>query len=202
MAENETLNTNAMADLDEVKRYMDITGSTDDVDDELTALINRVSKSMETYCDRQFYIQEHTEYHRGDGSNTLVTYQYPITSISGIWLSTARTWDSDTLIASTEYYNTNTWVVRYNNEFTEETYDNIRIIYSAGLFSSVATVPDDLKLACIKEVSRAYRTRSDKGYSSKSSDSAGGVDTISFITAEFTDETKSILGRYRRRRLY
>jgi uncharacterized phiE125 gp8 family phage protein len=201
---DETINTNTLADLDELKRYMDITGSTDDDDDELVATLNRISKAMETYCDRKFYIQERTEYYRGTGTNTLVLYQYPITSVSGVWISTSRTWDATTLTASSDYFinNNANALIMYNSDFTAEEYENIRVIYSAGLFSSTATVPADLKMACLKEASRMYRTRNDKGYSSRSSDSAGGVDTVSFITAEFTPETLSILQRYRAKRIY
>lgn len=206
MAQQETLNNNALASLDEVKRFMNITGDTDDGDDELTALINRVSKHMETYCDRKFYIQEFTETYRGDGSETLTLDHYPITSVSGVWQSLDRTWDSTTLIDSSEYFidRGSRSIVYFNNEFYKYNYETIKVIYSAGLFSSIATVPADLKLACLKEVARKYRFRKDNGLSSRSSDTggAGGIDTLNFITDEFMPETIELLNRYKRLRFY
>lgn len=206
MAHNEKINDDALATVDEVKRFMSMTGSTDPVEDELIALINRISKAMETYCDRKFYIQEWTETYRGDGTEVLTPDQYPITSVSGTWSSTSRTWDDDTLIDADDYFidRGGNSIVWYNNAFPESSYENIRVIYTAGLFSTVATVPADLKLACIKEVTRNFKLKNDKGFASRSTDEggAGGIDTMNFITSEFMPETEAILNRYLRRRLY
>lgn len=206
MAQTEKLNNNALSTVDEIKRFMGITGSTDEVDDELAALINRVSKAIETACDREFYIQEHTETYSGDGQEVLTTDHYPITTVSGVWLSTSRTWDDDSLVTASEYYinRASNGIVWYNNIFTKSRYENIRVIYIAGVFSTVDTVPADLKLVCIKEVARNYRFKDDKGLNSRGTGDggAGGTDTMNFITNEFMPETQTVLDRYLRRRLY
>ena len=206
MAETETLNNNALATYDEVARYMGITSDDDDTIDELTALINRISKSMETYCDREFYIQERTESYRGNGGNRLPLNQYPITSVSGVWSSTSRTWDADTLVDADDYFmdDSGNSIVWYESYFPQSSFENIRVIYTAGLFSTTAAVPADLKLACIIEVARTYKFKDDKGLTSRSTDEggAGGIDTMSFVANEFTPEARQVLNRYLRRRLY
>ena len=206
MAETETLNNNALCSYDELVRFMGIDNDDDDVIDELTALINRVSKSMETYCDRTFYIQEYTETYRGSGVKDLITDQYPVTSVSGIWSSTSRTWDSTTLVATDEYFinRHGNSIVWYESYFPVWSYENIKVIYTAGLFTSVDAVPADLKLVCIKEVARNYRLKDDKGFNSRSTDEggAGGIDTMNFVVSEFMPETEQVLNRYLRRRLY
>jgi hypothetical protein len=206
MAETETLNNNALVSYDDMARYLGIDSDDDSVIDEITALINRVSKSIETYCDREFYIQEHTETYRGTGGINLAVDQYPITSVSGVWSSTSRTWDADTLVDTGDYYiarggNCITW---YESYFPKSNIENIRVIYTAGLFSTTATVPADLKLVCLKEVSRIHKLKDDVGLSSHSTDEggAGGIDTMSFSTGEFMPETEQVLHRYLRRRLY
>ena len=206
MAETETLNSNALCSYDELARFMDIDNDYDNVIDELTALINRISKAMETYCDRTFYIQDYSETYRGQGVDQLILDQYPITSVSGIWSSTSRTWDDDTLVAADEYYiqRGGNSVIRFDSYFPISSHENIKVLYTAGLFSGLATVPADLKLACMKEVSRNYRLKEDKGLSSRSTDGggAGGIDTMSFMADEFMPETAQILNRYMRRRIY
>jgi len=203
MAETETLNNNALVSYDELARYLDITNDDDNVIDELTALINRISKSMETYCDREFYIQEHTQTYKGTGTNTLPLRQYPITAVSGVWSSSSRTWDSDTLVAADDYYNNDDSIVWYESYFPIYSYETIQVIYTAGLFSTTATVPADLKLACMKEVSRAYKHIDDIGVTTRSEN--GGVDTWGTLLAmsqEFLPETAQILNRYLKRRLF
>lgn len=213
MADSDKLNNNALATLDEVKRFMGTTGANDDVDKEIISSINRISKAMETYCDREFYIQEHTETHRGDGSESLIPDHYPITVVSGIWSSTSRTWDSDTLIDSDDYFTERggNSIVWYNNQFPKSSYENIRVIYTAGLHSGAddtsddaITPPLDLKLACVKEAGRNITFKDDKGLNSRSTDEAGagGIDTMNFIISEFMPETEAVLNRYLRRRLY
>jgi len=206
MAETETLNNNALTTYEELARYMGITDDYDDVIDELTALINRISKAMETYCDREFYIQEHTETYCGNGANTLPLDQYPITVVSGVWSSTSRTWDDDTLVDADDYYigRDGNSIVWYESYFPESNYENIRVIYTAGLFSTTAAVPADLKNACMIEVARNYKFKDDKGLTSRSTDGggAGGIDTMSYVGDEFTPEAQQVLQRYMRRRLY
>ncbi len=213
MADSDKLNNNALTTPKEVKRFMGTTGSDADIDDEFIALINRVSKAMETYCDREFYIQERDETYRGTGGEVMWTDQYPITSISGIWISYYRTWNDNTLIDSGDYDTSRDGysIVYYNNLFTESSYENVRVIYTAGLHSGTddtsddaIEVPLDLKLACIKEVARNITFKDDKGLNSRSTDEAGagGIDTMNFIISEFMPETEAVLSRYLRLRVY
>lgn len=209
---DETLKNNALATSAEIKRFVPIKGSTASVDNEIIASINRISKAIETYCDREFYIQERTETYEGTGGEQLWTDQYPITNVSGVWLSATRTWNDNSLIDSDDYYEARDGysIVYPNNVFTEESYENIRIIYTAGLHSGVedtsadaVIVPDDLKLACIKEVVRNYKFHKDKGLNSRATGGGEIVgDTLNFITDEFMPETIAILKRYYRIMVY
>jgi hypothetical protein len=118
-------------------------------------LIDRVSTAFETYCDREFLSRERTEYYDGTGTRYLFPNYYPITSVSGIWDSTTWGWDSSNLISSDDYKikNLNTIVLK-STVFSKDD-QNIKITYTAGY----GTVPNDLKQACVEEVSRAYKNR-------------------------------------------
>jgi hypothetical protein len=141
----------------EAKTHLKVpTGVTSD-DLAIEMFINAASERIAAWCDRVFIEAEYTELHSGRRQNFLLPNQYPIWSISEIRIDNSRNWsDAQTLVPSSAYslsdYNT---TIQYDGSFPTG-YNNIRIIYTAGY----ATIPSDLKLACLWFVEWFYRHRS------------------------------------------
>ena len=186
------INTYSLASLPDVKSFMGMTGTTSEIDDLLAELINRYSTLFESYMGKNVLSREHTEYYDGNNSNMLITRQYPITTISGIWNDSDWEWGSATEIDSTSYRASESAIGVINFKSTVfGNYDqNIKIIYTAG-FSSV---PEDIKHACIKEVARSYKNRQEIGVTSKTLTDG----TVSFSAQGLLVETTLVLDMYRK----
>ena len=189
------IDATALCSLEDVSFYMDIKtedGEVADVDF-ITGTINNISTAMEIYCGLEHFTATlYTEYHDGGGYGLLFPDRYPITTVSGIYDDDSWTWDVDTLIDPTTYrvIDRNRIVLK-DGGFFGNYVQNVKLIYTAGF----ATIPGDLKLACIKEVARLFRTRIDKGVESRSVQ----VNNIftKYVMDEFMPETRTVLNRYR-----
>ncbi len=184
----------ALCTLDNVKAYLDmpVEKKNPETDDLLTVFIDRVSKRMETYCDRIFVSDEYTEYYDGDSRGFLYTNQYPITSVSGIWNDAAWTWDTNKLVAAADYrISNNGRRVILKTGYFENYTENIKIIYTAGYAS--AAIPLDLVDACIKEVAKAYKQKGDPHVTVESHPDGSST---RFAT-DFLPSTISVLDKYK-----
>lgn len=191
MVENPT----ALCNLEDLKLYMDIKTEDGEVDDAdlLIGLINQITATMETYCGLLHFTETvYTEYFDGAGSDTLYPDRYPITSVSGIYDDGSRTFDEDTKLDPTIYFvaDNNTILLTSYNTFGDYR-RNVKLVYVAGF----ATIPEDLKLICVKEVARLFRTRNDKGMESRS---IQNNNTFSrYVLDTFLPESITILNKYR-----
>lgn len=185
------VNTYSLITLDNVKLFIGLSNSTSDVDDLIEDLIDRISTSFETYCDRKFLSREYTEYYDGVGEDKLFVDQYPIITISGIWDDRDWGWASDTIVDS-DYYriSNNGWFVVFNNTVLLDYQQNVKIAYTAGY----STIPDDLKQACIEEVARTYKNKNQIDISSKTL-----IDgSVSYVVTDFLPKTLTILNKYKK----
>lgn len=181
----------AIITLQEVKDFGGITGYRDEIDNRLTALITGISAAVSTYCDREFESSEYTEYHDGHGTDTLYVYQYPITSVSGIWQDGSRQWTTTTEIDSDYYFFNDQAVILKDTVF----YTGpriIKIIYTAGYTSS--TMPEDLKGVVKTEVYRAYKNLNNTGISTQTVNET----TTTYITNDFLPQSITILDKYKK----
>lgn len=180
----------ALISLDNVKKFMSMTGSTNDTDDLLEDLINRVSILFESYMDRNILTREYTEYFDGKGESILFPKQPYISTISGVWDDYDWEWNTDDLVDSTDYKIVdNTFVVFKTTSLNDYT-QNVKIIYSAGY----STTPDDLKQACIVEVSRMYKNKDSVDITSKTLSDG----SVSFYDKGFLPLTTMTLNKYKR----
>jgi len=184
----------ALCSLDEVKSYLEMDSDTDNQDDLLESFINQITESMENFCGvEQFLAKDYTEYFDGKYSDVLFPNHCPVNTVSGIWNDTAWSWGSSTEVDATTYRIVDSNRIALRLSTFAGTTQNIKITYNAGY----ATIPGDLKLACIKEVARLYRTKIDKGYTDHTEDHAGtGTSDKTFLTGEWLPETKAVLRRY------
>jgi len=214
-----------MADLvtlAEVKEYMGITGT--DYDDLLESLISRMSRFVETYCQRSFAEAERTEYYDGTEYNdgTLIVNNWPISSVAELFDNPDRTFAAESEIVAADY------VVYEDSGIVQILIDNtteylsgatmghssgfqvgrqsIKIKYTAGY--SAANMPEDLKGAVIELVSRKFNVRGQEGIKSErlgrwsrtygtAQQQQFGLGAVS-VTASITD----VLDRYKDRRMY
>lgn len=197
------LNANALCTVDDISSFFGIDEDTD-VEALVESLINRVSKQFESYCDKDFVKQSYTEYLDLESySDTIFPKNYPITTVSGIFADTSWEWASGTEIDSTTYRvsDTNKIVLRSGSFSSGK--QAIKIVYEAGYHEgdveTLDDVPLDLRLACIKEVTRLYRDRKKKGISKDDIDSGPGTYAYDYVMSEMEPETTGVLERYRRR---
>ena len=92
-----------LATLDEIKAHYGMTGSSAEIDDELEAIAERISKIFETYCDRTFDSATYTEEYDGGGKSSLCLKHYPVTSITSIYDDSDWGWGEDYLVDSDNY---------------------------------------------------------------------------------------------------
>lgn len=183
----------ALCTVDEAKTYLNVDGNMDADEELVENLIDRVSYIFEIQCDRVFDSTEHTEYLDGEGREWIRPKHYPITAVTGLWDSTTWDWDDDTLISSDDYKVSNSGrFIKLKARVFYDGSENVKITYTAGY----STIPLDLKMACIDEVARLYRSRDERHLTNYSN--TDGENYVYDLMA-FSDMTKKTLNRYMNR---
>lgn len=183
--------------LDDVKAELGVSVDTMDLDKDalIEDIIDSISTLFESICGRYFISREHTTYISGDGEDYIYLPNRPITSVSGVWVDFYRDFEDDDLVDTDDYYisNESDCIIlapsseQYNFPRARE---NVKIIYTAGY--ARASIPYDLKRACIKEVVREYKTKDDSFVTSKTN-----VDTSSTrYDGELLPYTRLVLSKY------
>ena len=189
--------TYALCSYNDVKSYGGKTGITDADKTLVEDLIDMKTAEMETYIEREVMSRERTEYLDGKGARQLYTEQYPITTVSGIWDDFEWTWGSDTLVASADYriHEDGRSVVRKLSaaRFLDNA-QNIKIIYTAGY----ASIPEDLKITCAREVLKEYKLRKKPDIISETA-----IDgSITRVAIDWLESSKQVLDKYKKRRVF
>lgn len=183
----------ALASLDDIRNFYGLLGTGKD-DDLIEDLLDQVSKTIESFCDRTFDSDTYTEYFDGKGSAWLHPTYYPITSVTGIWDDTEWSWGASTEISDSEYRVSNDGrFVLLKNTYFGDFRENIKITYVAGY----TTIPNDLKLACIEETVRRYKRRQEVDVTGRTMED--GSTTV--MAGDMLPQTKDVLKRYRNKRI-
>jgi len=184
----------ALATLADVKQQLDIPPSDTKQDSRLTLYINASTQAIETYCGRSFEVATRTEYHDGDLSNAILSFQWPIISISQLWVDPTRGFTDTTYqLTAPDYLIQGESRITFTNLITPRVSGSIKLVYSAGY----ATTPPDLNLACIWLVEwfQYHRNRQDMGRTNASK----GDESIG-ILAEAPKMILQLLNPYRSNR--
>lgn len=150
-------NENALVTLDEVKAFI---GSTDSEDDIVERLINAASWRANKEADRQLKRRTLTEYYNGDGSNLLLVRNYPIQSITSIYMDSDREFGSDTLVDADNYQidpETES-MIWFTGTVLLSGIRVVKVTYSAGY----GEVPWDLRESVLELVMYWYKEITDK----------------------------------------
>lgn len=186
----------ALTVLSQTKEYLGITDTSKDT--EITNIMNRVLKAIETYTGRNLEERTYTDlYLNGSGNRFLRLPNYPIISITSIY-------DDDSLVASTKYFinKEKGMLILKDGEgnWTEGIY-TIKITYTAG-YKQGATgasveFPKDLESAWVKQTAKEWQDKEHSLLGISSRSAADG--SISYIEkGEFLKEVESILQRYKK----
>ena len=182
----------AWTTLAKVKEYLGITDTASDT--LLTDLLARLQAAAETYLDRKIEQATYTEQYDGDGTDRLVTLQWPIISVTTLHDDTDRAFGASTLIAAADYVlYKDRGVIRLDGLTFASGIQNVKVVYVAGY----ATVPTDLAQALIELVADRFRQKEHQGLESLSI----GAYSVSFIGEDLPDEVKATLDGYRRTRV-
>lgn len=152
----------ALASLSDVKQQLDIPSSDIKQDSRLTLYINAATQAIETYCGRDFEVTTATEYHDGDLSNSILSRQWPINSITELWVDPTRGFTTTSyLLDATDYVIQGDSRITFLSLITPRVSGCIKLVYSYGY----STIPPDLNLACIWLVEwfQYHRNRQDMG---------------------------------------
>lgn len=134
----------ALASLADVKQQLDIPTSDTKQDSRLTLYINAATQAIETYCGRSFDVATRTEYHDGDLSNAILSKQWPIISISELWVDPTRAFTDTTYqLTAPDYLIQGESRITFTSMITPRVSGSIKLVYSAGYSTTplISTLP-------------------------------------------------------------
>ena len=183
--------------LEDLKTHLEIEASGQDAF--LSNLVLGATKFIETYCNRQFMSREFTEYYSGDGTNSIMLPNTPVTAISQIKDDKSGQADFDYGSGDeNEAFSFEDWgkLLLTNGDVFREpgsTYPlrNYKIVYTGGY----ATAPEEVRQVCV-ELAAAKFYLKDKQRGGVASKSVGGQ-TITYRPDDLSPAQKEVLEAYR-----
>lgn len=193
--------TIALITLTDAKQYLKVTSTNDDAI--LATLINSISAWVQGYLKRNLVRQTYTEYYSGDGESELALRNYPIYSISSIYVDQLRAFGSETAVdvSSNVIIKKSSGILKSFNLLYGWTWgeSNIKVTYSAGYSIGITggdgTLPHEIRLAVRRLLDLHYRL----GYSQRKLDTSS--ESMNSMNVTFKDEdipkdVKSMLDGY------
>ena len=197
MAFNPSIDTtNSLVDLETVTAFLNADASNADQQAILTYYINTASALCNTITMRKLKSRDLTEYYSGDGTNIILTNEYPITAITAVYDDLDRTYDSDTQIDSDDLAirpDGLAYMIVYDGGAFNTGIKNIKVQYTAGY----TTIPYDLQQACLEIIAYYFKNTEENRFGVTSRTIGGGSVTIE--TNKIPDSAMAILGRYSRK---
>lgn len=186
-----------LCSLDDLKMHLEI--ESDSQNTFLGKLVLRATQFIETYCNRQLASREFTEYYSGDGTNSIMLPNTPITAVTQIKDDKSGQADFDyDDTDENDAFSFEEWgkLLLTNGDVFREpssTYPlrNYKIVYTGGY----ATAPEDLRQVCI-ELAAAKFYLKDKQRQGIASKSVAGQ-TISYRPDDLSPAQKEVLEAYR-----
>lgn len=165
-----------------VKEYLGISGASEDA--LLGRLANWATDLIHSYCGRIFQEADYDEHYDGDGTDGLLTNQYPVSAVTLLEV------DGVSKDASSYALYGQLGLLKLKSGRFSRGKNNVRIRYRAGY----AAVPKDLEQAAIELVALKYydRGRNRLGISER--------DDTSYVS-HLPEEIRMVLDLYKRYRL-
>jgi uncharacterized phiE125 gp8 family phage protein len=151
--------TPTMADLTtlaNVKEYIDIASEDTTFDSLIERLIGAASAQIESYCGREFHIQDYSETRDGNASDIMFPEHTPIVSVASLAID-------DEEIDAADFKVYDHYIRLVERLFTAGAL-NVAIEYSAGYFDAATeSPPADLEDACVQLVAFKFNLRTADG---------------------------------------
>ena len=188
-----SVDATAITSFEYVSNYLGASGIDDPAKEVIEALINSVTKFVESYTKRRFKSQEYTEYISGDMTDTIIPYHYPITSVESLYDDDDRVFLEESLIDSSEYTIVDERYIRLYENFFDKDVNNVKIVYTAGY----AIIPQDLAQAAAEIVVIKYRAGRGGGDLNIVSKTRGDISTT-YKESDIPENALSVLNLYKR----
>ena len=152
-----TLVANALTTLGEAKKFVKIPISETSQDDLMRTIINLASDRIQTFCNRKFIEETHTEFRDGNRTRRILLNQWPVQSITSLHIDGRREFGASSLVDATNYAidedesSDGVGVILFDRFFARG-HRNIKIVYVAGYESpstSELALPSDIQGACL-----------------------------------------------------
>jgi len=187
----------SLCTLEDLKTHLEI--ESDSQDAFLSNLVLRATHFIETYCNRQLASREFTEYYSGDGTNSIMLPNTPVTAVTQIKDDKSGQADFDYDSGDeNDVFSYESWgkLLLTNGDVFREpssTYPlrNYKIVYTGGY----ATAPEDLRQVCV-ELAAAKFYLKDKQRQGIASKSVAGQ-TITYRPDDLSPAQKEVLEAYR-----
>ena len=190
---NPTVDTvNNLVDIDTAKAFLGAKADDADKENIIKYYINTASWFCNNETHRFLKTRTLTEYYSGDGSNTLLTNQYPITTLTSVYDDPARAYGADTLIDSGDLVimpQDLACSIVYDGGSFESAVRNLKVTYIAGYI----TIPYDLQQACLEIIAYFYKNSEENRFGVVSRTVGDGS-----MTVETTDIPKSAMRTLRK----
>lgn len=143
--------TIALVTAAEAKSHLKIDVATTEYDTDIENLVNSVSALCNSYTKRNLLSGARTELKESDDPYTLFLKDYPVSTLTHLYIDTERVYGADTEVVEGEYilYADSGKIVLANDSFSNAP-QAIKIEYTAGY--ALANVPYDLKRACLDQI--------------------------------------------------
>lgn len=188
------LNANALTTLNQAKAYLKIPLLETSQDAMVELFINSASQDLESECDRFLKARAGiVEYQDGQGTNVIVTRQWPIGAVTELRLDVDSLFtDPATLVATADRVVTDDGAgILLLNGATPRALRAVKVTYDGGY----ATVPSDLEHACLWSVFwyAKIRDAADIGRTTKNKEG----ESISYLQTA-PQYVKDVIARYKR----
>lgn len=200
-----TVSADAIVSLLETRRYLfGTSGATVDTV-RVVDLINRKSLQIETFLNRKIRPNRYTEYFNGRGveHRSVTVKNPPVAAVSSLHDSLGNTFGNEDLIGTAQYeVHGEEGVVELKSASDPMNPDkgfhfsrgvrNIRVVYTGGF----ATVPEDLKDACLMLIESDYKKIVEKRIGLQSRSGPGG-EAETYVQSAFPEAVRETLNLYR-----
>ena len=165
-------------------------------------LITSVSREIENYLGRQVTLDTSVSetFDVEGGQWEFFLDAYPVESITDVFSSSARTFDSTTALdADTFVVNSNSGILTIDKVIISQGRQSLRVDYVGGMAGTLAVMKTkffDVHMACVLETAARLRKRGAETLASVSV--AGGAVTYVPQGNQFVPEVEKLLGHHKR----
>lgn len=195
MAWTETIDSdNALVSVDQAQAFLNDTTDANTVI--ITFWINAASRFCNEQTRRLLKSRTLTEYYSGDGTKTLFTRQYPITTLTSVHDDLDRSYGSDTALDTDDLAllpQDVAYKIVYDGGIFNRGIKNLKVVYVAGY----TTVPYDLQEACLEIIAYWYKNHKEGRFGLTSRNIGDG--SINIETTEIPKSAYTVLQRYKKK---